>query len=215
MKRTVFIILFIFSGLYIFGQADVRNFRFGMSIDEAKVINPNLTVPSIDRFHRGNWPVYIMQYLFNSELASTIPNPLVDFTGEYPVNRSNYVVYNCCRYDNSERSNNYFRYGDSQYKLLFYDNKLVGIETYFNYTGLIISELNQLYGNGFTVSLSSGDDARVWNNQTRGRYVVWYLSDRTLQVVTYIDSQWIRVLCRTTLEEYRRSTDNPRNRLDW
>jgi hypothetical protein len=215
MKRIFISLLFFLNAIFVFSQANISAFRFGMTLDEASAINPNLFRAVSHTSHIGNWPVYIMQYLYNSELVSTIPNPLVDYTGSYPKSRENYVIYRSRQNDDPYKTDDYFYYRDDEYTLLFFDNKLVGIETYFNYTSTLVPELNQLYGNVFTVSLSSGDDARVWNNQARGRFIIWYLDSRTKQVVTYVDSQTIRNLCRITLEEYRASNKNPRNRLDW
>jgi len=186
-----------------------------MSVDEAKNINPNLNIAVWASSHLGNWPVYIMQSIYNSEIVSTIPNPLIDYTDIRPRNRRNYILYRSSKSGHPFESDTYFNFKDSEYTLLFFDNKLVGIETYFNITNSLVSELNQLYGSGFIVQLTSNDNAMVWHNQTRGRYVIWFLESRFKQVVTYIDNQWIQNLCKITLDEFRNSTSNQRNRLDW
>jgi hypothetical protein len=196
MKKIFFSIIFVLLALHTFGQNGYREFYFGMSVEDVGTIRPEIKK---DDFFFVNFLTFIMQSQYNSELISTIPNPRTNMTGTFT------------RYITGEYLT------DRDLTFYFHDNKLVAIETYFRNTN-VLNELIQQYGNSFNVHLSNTDDAKVWNNQSMGRFITWEKvtvgGNRSWEEVIYIDHAWITNLCRITIEDFRRAESNPRNRLD-
>ena len=197
MKKIFAILTLLFTSFIAFGQNGYRDFHFGMSIEDVRAIRSEIKVSNYSSLYSL---IYIMQYLYDSELVSTIPNPIANITGRFT------------RYSTGDNYSNDMAF-------YFHNDKLVAIETYFRSTN-ILNELRQIYGVGFTVHLASKPNARVWNNQSRGRFIIWEIHTQrgyeyaSVEEVIYVDYLWVRDLCSVTIENFRKSDINPRNRLD-
>jgi hypothetical protein len=101
---------------------------------------------------------------------------------------------------------------------LFYNNKLVGVVTYFRSN--ILPELIEKYGNGFSgkppiLSKDSRDDIQLWAN--RHRFLIWEHKASLYsfwETITYIDGTWIQNICKLRIEEYRKNRDRTRSKID-
>jgi hypothetical protein len=193
MKRIIFfVILFSLCGI-IFAQNGYQEYTFGMEMDTIKSRFPN-NIHEDSYYYKGLF--YIIKHLYNSELTGNIPNPLTATDDEFKVLLTG--------------NNNYT--SDSDFKFLFSNNKLVGIITFFKHDD-ILPEIIRKYGNGNKYVFSW--PGVVWLNGQR--FIIWEELDfreYKYQIVTYIDANWARELCRKRMEIYRAEQQKVRSRLD-
>jgi hypothetical protein len=147
---------------------------------------------------------YIMFYIYQSEIINLLNGRLrigPDTTfqiigGEYKFD----VRY--IRYVN----NNWKNYNEGGFRFFFENNRLIEVQTVFQHAN-IIRELETRYGMGTEINLSglTNSIGKVWLNNNR--FIVWINSSdllfRHIEYVAYMDSNSLRRICQTSLEENR------------
>lgn len=250
MKKTVLSFLIICIIITsAFSQNGYKGFKWGMTSEQVSKI---VLVPEIERsaednddsptFQKNSWQKisdsmpddsdpyddggslpFIMYYLYKSELKDLIlfPNKYaIDFVG---YNNGRPYSYPGGYYPNNE-----------SLEFFFSKNKLVGVVTYFHNntqekSSSIISELEEKYGEGFSLIYNSSRiyhdyqtgvegrvEGRIWLDNKR--FVVWSRSDnsslRGMEFVTYLDAEWSKEICKKCIENFRKEKSQIRSRLD-
>jgi hypothetical protein len=182
----------------IFAQNGYQEYTFGMGIDTIISKFPN-NIKEWGYYYNGLF--YIIKHLYDSELSGNIPNPLAATGDKFKVLLTGSDLR------------------DSDFAFLFYDNKLVGMMTFFNNDN-ILPEIIRKYGNGSKYGVSwngrTSEEGFLWLNSQR--FIIW--EERTgnyntkYQIVTYFDVNFARELCRRKMDTFRAEQEKVKSRLD-
>jgi len=174
---------------YIDKHSGYKNFIWGMSVNEVRNLCPDI---KSETYIRWGAPSYVILYLYNSEIISSVPNPLSKEAGRITVYES-------------DSEDLYF---------YFVDGRLVAVQVWF-FNENILSELVKKYG---SVNPVGGSYLRyeymtaTWDNDIT-RYIVWE-GDLPLERVYYISRSWLSPLLEKTLSEFQSDKNKTSSKLD-
>jgi hypothetical protein len=194
-KLWVFLMVFAF-GNSVSAQNGYQEYTFGMDLEAIKS-----KFSYFDEWgYYYNGLFYTIMHLYKAEISGAIPNPQAVLGNEFKV----FVTGEWLR--------------DDDLAFLFSNNKLVGVITFFNRDN-ILSDIKKKYGNGSTYSVSwpngTPEEGILWLNSQR--FIIWEQrgsNNRSYQIVTYFEANWIRDVCRRRMENFRKEEQQKRSRID-
>lgn len=196
MKRTVMtglvIVMTFLSICGVSAQSGYKDYTWGMTVEQVKKKCPDLV--SYDYIR---WPVssYVIMYLYNDEIEGFVPNPLEYTSGQL-------LAYESAK---------------NELKFYFINKKLIAVEVQF-IQKKILDDLMAQYGKVEPVNGVYGSyqyQTASWNDQ-KNRFIVWEAPrGYSMEIVTYIDGNWLSPLIDKAISAYRKEQASSKSRLDW
>jgi len=195
MKRKALIGLVValaFLGICsVNAQSGYKDYTWGMTVEQVRVKCPDLV-----SYNYVRWPAtsYVTMYLYKDEIEGFVPNPLEYTSGQI-------VAYESAK---------------NEIKFYFINKKLIAVEMQF-IQKKILDDLIAQYGNVTPVGGVYGSyqyQTASWNDQ-KNRFIVWEAPrGYSIEIVTYIDGNWLSPLIDKAISAYRQEKASSKSRLD-